>query len=466
MAPQRIKTAELVRVFNSSGRPIYVLDDELSFVFCNEACAEWIGPATGELLGRRCVYRTSPAHGDAATVDALLEGLCPPPIVLSGREAVATVAVPGPDGVPRRRRARFVPVGPTEGEPLVVIGLVEPADLTEADLAVADETFAPTLESAEPDADRLHDQIRRFRQEAAGRYGAERLVGASPAMRLARAQLELAAASSAAVLVVGPVGSGRQHVAHAIHYARDPRREGTLFPVDCAVLGADVIRSTVRALAANPLGDRAARSTLLLADADLMPVEVQDDVAASLASRSFQLRVIATAAAPLTEADPAKVHPQLASLLGTIVIRLPGLTDRREDIPLLAQMFLERANAKATKQLAGFSPETLDRLDAYDWPGNLDELADVVAQAHQQAAGRVIEPGDLPPRLRRAAVAAAHPPREEKTIRLDEFLGKIERELIARAITQAKGNKTKAASLLGMTRPRLYRRMVQLGLEE
>jgi DNA-binding NtrC family response regulator len=104
-------------------------------------------------------------------------------------------------------------------------------------------------------------------------------------------------------------------------------------------------------------------------------------------------------------------------------------------------------------------------LDAYAWPGNLDELARVVAEAHRRVEGPQVGAGDLPDRIRLAAEAAAYPPRPEETIVLDEFLAGVERELIRRALAQAKGNKAKAARLLGMTRPRLYRRLVQLGLE-
>ena len=113
-----------------------------------------------------------------------------------------------------------------------------------------------------------------------------------------------------------------------------------------------------------------------------------------------------------------------------------------------------------------FSPEALDRLDGYGWPGNVDELAQMVAEAHERAEGVEIQVDELPERIRLAADAAAHPHRAEETIVLDEFLGRIERELIRRALARAKGNKTRAAKLLGMTRPRLYRRLVHLGLDE
>ena len=89
----------------------------------------------------------------------------------------------------------------------------------------------------------------------------------------------------------------------------------------------------------------------------------------------------------------------------------------------------------------------------------------MVAEGCRAAAGPEVQADDLPERLRWVAEAATRPRRKEEAIVLDEFLGRIERELIRRALARAKGNKARAARLLGLTRPRLYRRMVQLGLE-
>ena len=148
-------------------------------------------------------------------------------------------------------------------------------------------------------------------------------------------------------------------------------------------------------------------------------------------ARSFPLRLISTAARPLVElAREGGFHEELASLLSTITIALVPLCERREDLPLLAQSLVEEANIRGAKQLRGFSSEALDLMDAYAWPGNLDELARVVAEAHQRAEGPEIGAADLPAQIHLAAEAAAHPRRPEETIVLDEYLGRIERELV------------------------------------
>jgi DNA-binding NtrC family response regulator len=282
-------------------------------------------------------------------------------------------------------------------------------------------------------------------------------------MQLARRQIELAANGRNSVLLVGPSGSGRRHLASTIHYASP---SGALMPLDCPLLEGDLLETIQAAfLREKLLGEPP--GTLLLHRVDEISVEVQMELAAVLLRRPSTWRVLATAAEPLIElAKRGKFRGDLAAALSTVTIELPSLRSRMEDLPLLAQAFVEECNARGTKQLAGFTSAALDLLHSHIWPGNLDELAEVVAEAHQRAAAREIDVGDLPERLRLANQAAAYPRRVDETIVLDDYLARIERELIRRALARAKGNKARAARLLGTTRPKLYRRMVQLGLEE
>ena len=458
MARSRTIAGELAKLLNSAAQPIYVLDDDQTLIFCNKACLVWVGRTADQLHGRRCAYHSRP---EATGPDAVAPGLCPSPEVLAGRETSGTIACVDAEGRLRRRGARFVPLGGSPADTVGLIVLVDAEDLPDAERGTA----GPPPDQTE--AAQLHDLVRAFRHQAAERVRLDRLIGETPATRRVRAQVVLAAQNRASVLVVGPTGSGRQHVAEAIHYAARSATPGSLIPLACSVLGADLIRSTIAALASRRPAPGEVGGTLLLNEADQLPPEVQAEMASTLSARSFPMRLIATARRSLDDlARAGQCRADLASVLSTIVIELPPLAERRADLPLLAQLLLEEANARGTKQLAGFSPEALDRLDGYPWPGNLDELAQVVDEAHQRAGTARIEVGDLPERIHLAAYAAAHPRRPEETIVLDEFLGRIERELIQRAVAQAKGNKTKAAKLLGMTRPRLYRRLVQLGLEE
>jgi DNA-binding NtrC family response regulator len=178
------------------------------------------------------------------------------------------------------------------------------------------------------------------------------------------------------------------------------------------------------------------------------------------------LRFLATSEqAPDALLAQGRLHPLLAAAVGTLVIRLPPLAERREDIPLAIQLAVEELNAERKRQFRGFSPAAVDALVAYSWPGNLAELRRIVAEAVDRATAPEITLADLPRRLDQAAAVARRPARADEPIVLAEFLTGIERQLIERALAQAKGNKARAARLLGLTRPRLYRRMVQLGLE-
>lgn len=463
MAPHRSPIAELAKLLGAARQPIYVLDEDFAIVFLNRACAEWLGIDAQELLGRRCVYHST---ASAEPLEAILAGLCPPPRAMSGETVVATVAKIADDRRPIERPARFIPLGLGENDTLGILAIVDAEDRPPS-------AAIPSTGESEPIA--LHEQIRRFRQEAAARCRADRLIGQGAAMRLARRQVELAAACRSSVLLVGPPGSGRQRLASAIHYGENAAEKSSdayssaseFILLDCSLLAGDLLEAAGAALArAAGQGEASPFATLLFHRVDELPADVQTQLADFLARRPLRCRLMATAAAPLVElARHGKFHPELAALFSTIVIELPPLVDRREDLPLLTQLFLEEQNAAGGRQIGGFSPAALDLLDACAWPENLDELAAVVAEAHRNAGGPRIEAADLPERIRLAAQAAAQPRKVDETIVLDEFLGRVERELIRRALTRAKGNKARAARLLGVTRPRLYRRMVQLGLE-
>jgi len=459
MARPRITATELAKMLNSARQPIYVLDDELTVIFLNRACHDWLGEAAEGLLGTRCTYHCDP---EMTGPDAVAARLCPPPELLAGREVTTVVSREARPGRLVRRRARFVPLGTCPEDMIGLVAILQLEDLPE--LADAEAPLQPRVEA---EALELHEQVRRFRSQAVARYRADRLIGESVAIRRVQKLVELAAGSRVSVLLVGPPGSGRQHTAAAIHYGGSGEPLGSLIPLACSVLGAELIHSTVTALATkNPLGDEAAQSTLLLNEADHLPLDAQEDLAGLFLGKSFPLRLIATAERPLGELVSEKGYrADLAAALSTLTIELPSLAQRREDIPLLAQLLLEEANAAGGRQLGGFSPEALDALDAYPWPGNVDELAQVVGQTHQRAAGPEIGVDDLPERIHLAATAVARPPRPQEAIVLDEFLAQVEEELIRRAMAQAKGNKAKAARLLGVSRPRLYRRLLQLGLE-
>ncbi|HEY4308183.1 MAG TPA: sigma 54-interacting transcriptional regulator [Pirellulales bacterium] len=452
----RTVAADLVRLLDATAGPVYVLDDSRRILFINDACAAWVGCSAGELVGHESRYHSSAEVTGPAAIAAALS---PPPEVWTGQRATAVVSPPGEENAVAARQVEFLPLGSDALDLAGVIAIASPHQV-ESDRALQDES-----NNAESTPRELHHRLAEWRRKLAGQYHADRLVGDSPALRQVRKQIELAAASSASVSIVGPPGSGRQHVARAIHYGRAALGAGPLVPLACPLLAVSLLESTWRALSrATAAAGRYA--TLLLSEVEDLADDVQEQLARDLVAGA-PFRIVAISREPLTAlAEARKFRADLACALATIEIRIPSLSERRDDLPLLAQMFVEEQNRQGTRQLAGLAPEALDRLALYSWPGNVDELDEVIATAYRTAEGPRIMAADLPAKIQYSLDAAARPRRAEEKIVLEEFLGRIEEELIRRAMTRAKGNKTKAASLLGMTRPRLYRRLVQLGLEE
>ncbi len=452
MPRQRKTPGELAHALEVSPRPIYMLDEQQFVVYCNGACAAWTGISAEQLIGQACRY-CAPAQecGPAAAAARL----CPPPEAFTGRLAGGLVSAIAADGQVVFRRAEFLPLADSaEAGPLLVV-------LSSADEAGPD-SGAPS--EGELSAEQLHAELICLRHRFAGRYALDRLLGPSSAASRVRAQIQLASAAPANVLIVGPAGSGKEHVAKAIHYRQPLDTLGPVVPLSASALDSELFLSTLESLLAK--GRAEAPGTLILHDVDQIALDVQPQVARRLKS-TFAPRLIATSCRSLGElAAASQFNADLAALLSTLAIDLVPLAKRLEDLPLLAQMFLEECNAESDRQVSGFSPEALDQLSGYSWPGNLDELAKMVRESYAQAAGSTIVPRDLPKRIHLAADAALMPRRTEEPIDLAQTLEKLEAELINRALARAKGNKSRAAELLGLTRPRLYRRLVQLGLTD
>jgi DNA-binding NtrC family response regulator len=271
------------------------------------------------------------------------------------------------------------------------------------------------------------------------------------------------------VLICGPPGTGRAKVARTIHYNSAVPADSRLVPVDCAVATDESLRRAIDAAGNNTTG--AARTSLLFERIETLSPAHQSLIAEALRRGAIAARILATCNHAADNGDvpagsvgtpPALLDRHLRDLISTIEIHLPRLCERIDDLPLLAQFFLETSNQGKSKQIGAVRPEALDLLALYSWPGELVELRDVIASAHRAATPPAIGPADLPPIVFHAAKAAATPRRQHAPIDLDQFLVKIEKEAITRALAQAGGNKTVAAELLGLTRPRLYRRLEQL----
>jgi DNA-binding NtrC family response regulator len=321
-------------------------------------------------------------------------------------------------------------------------------------------------------------------------FGVESLIGTGPSHRRILEQVRLAAGSAVPVLLIGEAGTGKRLLAKTIHQ-QGATRDRPLVPFDCAALSAEVLERELFSSRSN--GDEqdsppasaqpstlwrlslAEGSTLMIGDILALPRDLQARLAEALDGR---VRLIAT-----TSGDPEialrlqHLRPDLYYAMTTLIIKLEPLRQRRHDLPLLAQSFLERANERWGWYCGGFTPSAMSAICSYDWPGNLSELARVVDAAHAQARARslsewqnrglLIDADDLPASIRGNLGAAYLPPVASRSVKpLDELLFEIERRLIETALSKARQNKSRAAELLGISRPRLYRRIKELNLPD
>lgn len=516
-APRR--KSSLLKHLNAADNPIYAVDSEGKLIFVNSATAAWLGIAAGDLIGQVCRYSSS-VGGPPASIAAGF--LAPPPAAMAGLVCTAEVfppplaAPPKPTSAPPPGQSpavgdgqamptdrppidqppadapsadaheseepaappglmfRYIPLGVVEGKTsLVLAQSLGPVGMGGGDTSqqgtVGDSsaTFAEQpqvrIRPVDPLPQELHAQLQRMRRRNLRAGHRQRFSGVSAAITRVRAQIAIAAQGRTHVLVTGVAGSGRADAAWAIHAASHDADE-PLVGVHCGDLPSDLALAEIEHCWYSGPG---APRTLLLNDVDLLSLEAQQQLHRMLVERPPALRIVSTARRPLGAGQAqGSFHHELALLLSTIVIELPPLASRLEDLPLLAQALLEDANANSAKQIGGFTDDALRLLISYPWPKDVDELVSAIWHAHEQAQSPLIGPSNLPEIVQMASDFAKYPQRAEETIDLEGLLQEVEVECIRWAMEKARGNKTQAARLLGMNRPKFYRRLEQLNMDD
>ena len=308
------------------------------------------------------------------------------------------------------------------------------------------------------------------------------LMGDSPAMQGVKAMIASVAPTMANVMVLGENGVGKELVARAIH-AASSRAHGAFLAVDMGALPEATFESEMfghrRGAFTDARSDRAGRfqaahgGTLFLDEVGNMPLGAQAKLLTALerrqvtpvgADRAEPVDVRIVSATNLDEAslfDAAVFRTDLLFRLNTIVIRVPPLRERRGDIPALLHHYLSLYESQYGRPVRELAPGALERLCAWDWPGNVRALRHACERAvilgnhpdyHVDDFGLAPPPPPPPP------VAACAPAGEEFK------LGALERETIAAAMEQARGNISLAARLLGLSRAALYRKLGKHGI--
>lgn len=443
-----------------AGTPAFLLNAHRRLMAWNAGCELLTGWVAAELLGQQANYASVP---DFESPEAILNAICPPVEVFAGTATEMPVFLPARDGRTEARLLQFHPLADSGGSVTAVLGIVSPL---------------PPPQAAQPvsPVQQLHADLAGIRVQLRERWQNASIVCKSPLMTRVLAQVELAQHSAVPVFLRGEPGTGREHVARVIHFG-SPHKANWFVPLDCRRLGPEELQRVLEGLIevhqkGAPSAGRPQPGTLYLVDVECLPRDLQAIVAtAFVAPRQADgsaIRLMASGNRPLEEAVAADlVRPDLHALLTPLCIDLPPLRQRSDELPLLAQHFLEEANRLGKKQLSGFAPATLPLFAQYSWPGNLDELQLVIREAHARAAETLIRPDDLPFRFRTGLEQEQLPPAAEmRPLPLDELLTRAETNLIQLALERGRYNKSKAAEILGINRARLYRRMEQLGIED
>jgi PAS domain S-box-containing protein len=451
MASTRVAGFPLKSVLQHTREPLFWLSPENKLTWVNRAWEELTGHSAESVLGLVCHAHGPTRAGDVA---GLAGSFYPPAESRAGRPAGEPTLIIHSSGERKWRRVDYWPMHNAKGTLVGMLGVVGPAD-------------APTV-MADSDAKRLRSELLEVRNRLHGRYGFDSLIGRGPAHRRLLDQVTAAAATTVPVLIVGESGTGKRLMARTIHQ-QGPRSSSPLLAFDCAALPAEVLKREL-------FGDRSddaapprltlpEGATLLIGDVLELPRDLQGMLAGAL---DQGIKLLATTSGDHELALRAEqLRTDLYYALTSLVIRVAPLRERLSELPLLAQHLLERLNLRGARQRSGFSPDALAALTGYDWPGNLRELARVVDAAHQTGAGDLIEVDDLPADVRGNMAAAYLPPPPPPPITpLDELLTQVERRLIEHAMQRAGQNKSRAAELLGISRPRLYRRIKELNLPD
>jgi transcriptional regulator with PAS, ATPase and Fis domain len=442
MPRSRSPLKSLAATLDRSAACVALFDEQRRLVYASAPCGQWLGVSAEDLAGRIATYSSEPQSDVLA---AAVARISPPPDAFQGTGSEATLA-----GATGLRRSRFIPLALGENRWAVLL-IVD-------DQPASEVASAPLSSSSD-----WHAALAQVRAQLPMSLQSEYLAGDHPLMRRLREQVQVAAKSKARTVIVAPRGGGAADIAATLHVLGGGRNDG-LIPLHCPLQDAETLQAAIRAVSR-----KAARSergpAILLRDVHLLPATAQQELLGFLQQPGFDVRVLSTSRVSLAaHARKDRFSPELAALLTTLELRVPPLTDRPQDVPLLAQLFLERFNLKSGSPLRGFVPEAIEQLVAYDWPENVDELAKAVTQTCEQSAGPWIITSELSERLRANWQDLAHPRRIAEPINLDAALAETEKELLSQALTQAKGNKSEAARLLGVSRPRFLRRLVQLGL--
>ena len=310
------------------------------------------------------------------------------------------------------------------------------------------------------------------------------IIGSSPAMQEVINTSKIAAPTDATILISGESGTGKELFAKALH-KNSNRKQNRLVSVNCAALNETLLESELfgHEKGAFTGADKrrdglflaADKGTIFLDEIGEIPLSMQVKLLRTIQEREIQrvgsdktihvdVRIIVATNRSLEE-EVKKGHfrEDLFYRLNVININVPPLRDRTDDIPLLAQRFLNKYTDENNKLIKGFTPMAMDALTKYNWPGNVRELENVIERAIILCMGQYISEKDLPPNILKD-----YEPEDSIQSQLSggsKSLDDIEKIALIETLKQTKGNKTEAAKILSITRTTLRNKLKKHNLD-
>lgn len=318
------------------------------------------------------------------------------------------------------------------------------------------------------------EELALIRKMVRGRITFGPLVGKSPKMHSIYNLVESVARTDATILIEGESGTGKELVAQAIHQ-KSGRKDRPLIIANCAAYAETLIESELfgheKGAFTGAIRQKKGRfelahnGTLFLDEVGEIPKSTQVLLLRVLQGRQFErvggetliktdVRIVAATNKDLKqEVEMGTFREDLYYRLNTIMITLPPLRERKEDIPLLCRHFLADCRSRMGKVIKGISPEAMQELMDYDWPGNVRELRSLVERAFILTQDNLIKPKDLPFSIQKSP---------EKAI---STLAEHEKQIILKALEGSSWNKNKASRQLGISRATLYNKIKRYGIE-
>jgi two-component system response regulator AtoC len=345
-------------------------------------------------------------------------------------------------------------------------------------------------------ASKAHESARRsVRPDIKARAA---IIGESPQIQEVYKIIDKVADTPSTVLISGESGTGKELIATALHGASS-RRDQPFIKINCAAIPHNLIESELfgyeRGAFTGAVTSKPGRfeladgGTLFLDEIGEIPVEMQVKLLRALQEGEFErvggikttrvdVRLVAATNRDLqAEIEAGRFRKDLYYRLAVVPIMLPALRERRSDIPMLARHFVDKYNRRLNKKIEGIADDAMVLLQAYNWPGNIRELENLIERVLLFADGPLITARDLPDPVRQgvaaqASLAASSPSVEAPTgetglkdiIRMKA--AELEKDLITKALEETGGNVTRAAKLLQISRKSLQTKMKEFGLRD